>query len=87
MCRLPVGSSPAENITTNAVNLQDENLVDKIADLDGNGEVGFSDFLILSSNFGKSDAKPSECDINLDGSVSFADFLLLSRDFGRKSPA
>jgi len=52
------------------------------ADLDLNGTVGFADFLQLSTNFGKTNAKWSDGDINGDKEVSFADFLLLSDAFG-----
>ena len=53
-------------------------------DADGNGEVGFADFLLLSSNFGKQvDAVWAEGDFNEDGNVSFEDFLILSANFSR----
>ena len=53
------------------------------ADIDGNGTVGFSDFLKLSSNFGASDITGEKGDITGDGYVRFDDFLELSRDFGK----
>ena len=53
-----------------------------LGDLDGNNEVGFSDFLILSGNFGASDLSYEEGDIDCDGTVAFADFLTLSGNFG-----
>jgi|GEM_PF-6304724 len=52
-----------------------------LGDLDGNNEVGFTDFLILSNNFGR-EASPTEGDLDGNGSVSFADFLLFSAEFG-----
>lgn len=51
-------------------------------DADQNGEVGFSDFLLLSANFGKTDAVFADGDFNGDNMVNFADFLLLSMNFG-----
>ena len=51
------------------------------ADFDLNGEVGFSDFLILSRGFGQAGTYSSG-DANCDGAVAFADFLTLSRQFG-----
>ena len=53
-------------------------------DLDGNGQVEFADFLILSGNFGSSFDPPdsSKGDIDCSGTVDFADFLELSGNFG-----
>jgi hypothetical protein len=51
-------------------------------DLDGDGQVQFSDFIILSANFGTSVTSHTEGDINCDGTVGFDDFLVLSANFG-----
>ena len=51
-------------------------------DTDGDGIVSFSDFLVLSANFGQQDALHSDGDFDGDGEVSFADFLILSSNFG-----
>jgi hypothetical protein len=51
-------------------------------DLDGDGEVGFPDFLTLSANFGQA-ADYSIGDIDCSGTVDFADFLVLSANFGQ----
>ena len=53
------------------------------ADIDGDLLVSFADFLILSFNFGRSDATRDEGDIDGDRVVTFADFLILSQDFGK----
>lgn len=51
-------------------------------DFDGNGQVEFADFLLLSSNFGGAgDATMGDADCN--GQIEFADFLLLSSNFGQ----
>lgn len=56
-------------------------------DADRDGEVSFSDFLILSENFGKEvDAVWEEGDFDADGKVSFSDFLILSANFGKSEP-
>lgn len=52
-------------------------------DLDGNGDIAFTDFLVLSGNFGKSDLGYSDGNIDLEGAVNFADFLILSSTFGQ----
>lgn len=51
------------------------------ADLDGDGEVAFSDFLILSESFG-GEGSYTDGDIDKSGTVEFADFLALSENFG-----
>lgn len=51
-------------------------------DIDGDGLVGFSDFLVLSTNFGQSVDVGSNGDLDENGLVEFADFLLLAAAFG-----
>ena len=53
------------------------------ADFDGDGVVGFGDFLILSANFGRTDVGVGEQgDVDSDGDVDFEDFQRLSAAFG-----
>lgn len=52
-------------------------------DIDGNGQVDFADFLILSENFGLLKAQYRDGDISGNGQVDFIDFLLLSNSFGQ----
>ena len=54
-----------------------------MGDADGDGTVTFSDFLILSGNFGQSGVGPSLGDFNCDGEVGFRDFLILAANFGQ----
>lgn len=60
-------------------------------DTDLNGKVDFSDFLLLSGNFGKSilgsQGGWSQGDFSCNGTVEFADFLLLSANFGKSGSA
>ena len=51
-------------------------------DLNRDGVVDVSDFLILSRNFGRTDATRDDGDLDGDGEVSVTDFLVLSRNFG-----
>ncbi|MBT3603220.1 MAG: hypothetical protein HN521_09155, partial [Candidatus Latescibacteria bacterium] len=53
-------------------------------DFDGNGEVGFPDFLAFAQAFGQ-DSPSLEADLNGDRRVDFADFLVFVQNFGRKS--
>ena len=55
-------------------------------DLDGDGDVGFPDFLVLSANFGNGGANYAQGNIDLVDTIGFPDFLILSANFG-KSPA
>ena len=55
-------------------------------DADLNKEVAFSDFLSLSSNFGKSGGW-AQGDFDGDGQVQFPDFLMLSSNFGKSATA
>ena len=58
-------------------------------DFDGDGAVGFSDFLIFGSTFGsrQGDARYNAAqDLNADGSVDFTDFLIFADSFGDTVP-
>ena len=52
-------------------------------DLDGNGDVGFQDFLVLSANFGQDGLNYTQGNIDLVGTVAFPDFLVLSTNFNK----
>ncbi len=57
-------------------------------DLDGNGEVAFPDFLVLSANFGDpTKTSYTEGDVDLTNGVAFPDFLVLSANFGQTPAA
>lgn len=55
-------------------------------DIDNDGMVAFSDFLILSSNFQQTGVSDQQGDIDGDGQVQFSDFLLLAANFGKSLP-
>ena len=52
-------------------------------DINNDGRVDVSDFLILSRSFGSSEATRDDGDLNGDGEVNVADFLILSRNFNQ----
>ena len=58
---------------------------DMRGDLDLDGIVAFSDFLILSANFGRDDqeVRLPDGDIDGNGKVEFSDFLMLAASFGK----
>jgi hypothetical protein len=55
-------------------------------DADGDGEVQFTDFVILSNNFGNPGDYTSG-DFDKDGVVQFSDFVILSSNFGQTGGA
>lgn len=59
------------------------------ADFDGDGEVGFADFIIFARGFGSADQDPdfdARLDLNDNGAVDFQDFILFARQFGGSKP-
>ena len=54
------------------------------ADLNGDREVNFTDFLVLANHFGM-DGTFEQGDIDGNGRVDFLDFLLLAQRFGRRT--
>lgn len=61
---------------------QDSLIVTWRGDSDRDLDVDFTDFLVLSSNFGRTSIGWSEADFDNDGVVGFTDFLYLSANFG-----
>ena len=55
-------------------------------DADGDGQVQFSDFVILSENF-TLDGQYTDGDFDKDGVVQFSDFVILSESFGQTGGA
>ena len=56
-------------------------------DFDGNGTVGFSDFVAFAQGFGSRAGTAgwdARFDLNGDGEVGFRDFLILAAQFGRR---
>lgn len=56
------------------------------ADLDGDGDVDFSDFLLFAAAFGTSEGGSgynAAADLDGDGTVAFSDFLIFASAFGK----
>ena len=56
-------------------------------DFDGDGRVGFSDFLLFGSHFGarQGDGRyEARFDLDSDGAIGFGDFLIFGSDFGKE---
>ena len=56
-----------------------------VGDADFDGEVQFSDFVVLAENFGRSNMKWSQGDFDVDGVVQFSDFTHLADNFGKSA--
>lgn len=56
-----------------------------VGDVNGDRDVDFSDFLVISANFGEEANSLLEGDLNFSGRVDFDDFLLVSSGFGNGS--
>jgi len=55
--------------------------VTRPGDINGDGEVSFSDFLMLARDYGA--AGRQNGDLDYSGEIGFPDFLILSRNFGQ----
>ena len=58
-------------------------------DFDGDGTVGFSDFVQFASKFGEQQGDAgfeARFDLDGDGEIGFSDFLIFARNFGREVP-
>lgn len=56
------------------------------ADINGDGDVNFSDFLLFAAAFGTSEGVPgynAAADLDGDGTVAFSDFLIFANAFGK----
>lgn len=61
---------------------------ERSADFNGDGEVGFADFILFAAKFGTRVGDPgfdSQFDLDNDGSVGFPDFITFAGKFGTKT--
>ena len=49
----------------------------RLGDIDGDGDVGINDFLLLLSKWGACEAACCLADLDMDGQVGVTDFLIL----------
>ena len=78
-----VKSEGVKSSTTRDLAFAEPNVIPGDADRDG--EVGFRDFILLATNFGKTDAAFADGDFGGDGIVDFTDFVVLAQNFGRQA--
>ena len=58
-------------------------------DLNNDGKVDFTDFLLFAGNFGKEGEPDADCaaligDLNCDSKVDFTDFITFAGNFGKE---
>ena len=87
VCHAAMGSDANDNrTTTHAITVNAASL----PDFDGDGTVGFSDFVILAGVFGarQGDEKyDARYDLNGDGEIGFSDFVTFAENFGKEVPS
>ena len=82
-------NSDDSRTTTHAVTATADDTA-SIPDFDGDGSVGFGDFLIFAGAFGSSqndEGYEARYDLNGDGEIGFLDFLIFAENFGKKAPS
>ena len=80
------GGAKASTVTVDAVGADTAS----IPDFDGDGTIGFGDFLKFAAKFGlgqSDDGYDALYDLNGDGEIGFSDFLLFAQDFGKDVPS
>ena len=81
------GSNPHVSVamtTANSMAAAAAERSDVSADLNGDGEVNFADFLRLANNLRSKDATWEDGDLTTDRTVDFADLAVLAEQFGRR---
>ena len=87
VCHAAIGAdSDDDRTTTHAITVNAASL----PDFDGDGTVGFSDFVIFAGVFGarQGDEKyDARYDLNDDGEIGFSDFVIFAQNFGKEVPS
>ena len=76
-------------ITTNSVNANGDDTA-SIPDFDGDGTIGFGDFVKFAAKFGLRQGDvgyDAQYDLNDDAEIGFADFLIFAENFGKEVTA
>ena len=91
LCHAAIGANSDDDRTaTHAIAVDangDKNA--SLSDFDGDGTVGFSDFLIFAGVFSarEGDEKyDTRYDLNGDGEIGFSDFVIFAQNFGKEVP-
>ena len=89
VCHVAFGSGTDDaRATTQAITVKDNG--SSLPDFDGDGTVGFGDFVKFAAKFGLSQGDvgyDAQFDLNGDAEIGFADFLIFAENFGKELPA
>ena len=92
VCHAATSSNADDDLTTAraiTVNTNGDDTA-SIPDFDGNGTVGFGDFVIFAGVFGASEGDEkyeARYDLNGDGEIGFTDFVIFAQNFGKDVPS
>ena len=92
VCHAAIGANSDDDRTAThaiAVDANGDNNA-SLSDFDGDGTVGFSDFLIFAGVFSarEGDEKyDTRYDLNGDGEIGFSDFVVFAQNFGKDAPS
>ena len=92
VCHAATGTNANIDPTaTNAVTADaDGDDTASIPDFDGDGTIGFGDFVIFAGVFGSSEGDEkydAKYDLNGDGEIGFSDFVIFAQAFGKEVPS
>ncbi len=92
VCHAAVGSDASDGDVSALATSVDANGDDtaSIPDFDGDGTIGFGDFVIFAGVFGarQSDEKYDDrLDLDGDGEIGFSDFVIFAQNFGKEVPS
>ena len=92
VCNAAMGSDASDGDATALATSVNANGGDtaSIPDFDGDGTIGFGDFVIFAGVFGarQGDEKyDATHDLNGDGEIGFSDFLIFSENYGKSVPS
>ena len=92
VCHAAIGANTDDDRTaTHAIAVDangDKNA--SLSDFDGDGTVGFSDFVSFAGVFGSSESDEkyeAKYDLNGDGEIGFSDFVIFAQNFGKEVPS
>ena len=92
LCHAAIGANSDDDRTaTHAIAVDangDKNA--SLSDFDGDGTVGFSDFVSFAGVFGSSEGDEkyeAKYDLDGDGEIGFSDFVIFAQNFGKDAPS
>ena len=92
VCHAAMGSDTSDNdVSARAISISaNGDDTASIPDFDGDGTIGFGDFVIFAGVFGarRDDEKyEAKYDLNGDGEIGFPDFVIFAQNFGKEAPS